>query len=267
MKRLVSFSVAAMMAMGMTAGAAYQNTQVVRYTWSSNQQNMSADQIWQQLLDKYGIAGDSKPGCGPNTGSGNTGSNGGNGSNTGSGNTGSNGGNGSNTGSGNTGSNGGNGSNTGSGNTGSNGNSGSDSKPNTGGSTDSSDNTSSQSSFAAQVVSLVNAERAKNGLSALKVDNRVTAAAQTRAGELKSSFSHSRPDGRSCFTALTEAGASYRGAGENIAYGQTSPQAVMNAWMNSSGHRANILSNKYTTIGIGYTMIGGVPYWTQMFTY
>ncbi len=252
MKRLVSFSVAAMMAMGMTAGAAYQNTQVVRYTWSSNQQNMSADQIWQQLLDKYGIAGDSKPGCGPNTGSGNTGSNGGNGSNTGSGNTGSN---------------GGNGSNTGSGNTGSNGNSGSDSKPNTGGSTDSSDNTSSQSSFAAQVVSLVNAERAKNGLSALKVDNRVTAAAQTRAGELKSSFSHSRPDGRSCFTALTEAGASYRGAGENIAYGQTSPQAVMNAWMNSSGHRANILSNKYTTIGVGYTMIGGVPYWTQMFTY
>ena len=222
MKRLVSFSVAAMMAMGMTAGAAYQNTQVVRYTWSSNQQNMSADQIWQQLLDKYGIAGDSKPGCGPNTGSGNTGSNG---------------------------------------------NSGSDSKPNTGGSTDSSDNTSSQSSFAAQVVSLVNAERAKNGLSALKVDNRVTAAAQTRAGELKSSFSHSRPDGRSCFTALTEAGASYRGAGENIAYGQTSPQAVMNAWMNSSGHRANILSNKYTTIGVGYTMIGGVPYWTQMFTY
>ena len=222
MKRLVSFSVAAMMAMGMTAGAAYQNTQVVRYTWSSNQQNMSADQIWQQLLDKYGIAGDSKPGCGPNTGSGNTGSNG---------------------------------------------NSGSDSKPNTGGSTDSSDNTSSQSSFAAQVVSLVNAERAKNGLSALKVDNRVTAAAQTRVGELKSSFSHSRPDGRSCFTALTEAGASYRGAGENIAYGQTSPQAVMNAWMNSSGHRANILSNKYTTIGVGYTMIGGVPYWTQMFTY
>lgn len=237
MKRLVSFSVAAMMAMGMTAGAAYQNTQVVRHTCSSNQQNMSADQIWQQLLDKYGIAGDSKPGCGPNTGSGNTGSNGGNGSNTGSG------------------------------NTGSNGNSSSDSKPNTGGSTDSSNNTSSQSSFAAQVVSLVNAERAKNGLSALKVDNRVTAAAQTRAGELKRSFSHSRPDGRSCFTALTEAGASYRGAGENIAYGQTSPQAVMNAWMNSSGHRANILSNKYTTIGVGYTMIGGVPYWTQMFTY
>lgn len=237
MKRLVSFSVAAMMAMGMTAGAAYQNTQVVRHTCSSNQQNMSADQIWQQLLDKYGIAGDSKPGCGPNTGSGNTGSNGGNGSNTGSG------------------------------NTGSNGNSSSDSKPNTGGSTDSSNNTSSQSSFAAQVVSLVNAERAKNGLSALKVDNRVTAAAQTRAGELKRSFSHSRPDGRSCFTALTEAGASYRGAGENIAYGQTSPQAVMNAWMNSSGHRANILSNKYTTIGVGYTMVGGVPYWTQMFTY
>lgn len=237
MKRLVSFSVAAMMAMGMTAGAAYQNTQVVRHTCSSNQQNMSADQIWQQLLDKYGIAGDSKPGCGPNTGSGNSGSNGGNGSNTGSG------------------------------NTGSNGNSSSDSKPNTGGSTDSSNNTSSQSSFAAQVVSLVNAERAKNGLSALKVDNRVTAAAQTRAGELKRSFSHSRPDGRSCFTALTEAGASYRGAGENIAYGQTSPQAVMNAWMNSSGHRANILSNKYTTIGVGYTMIGGVPYWTQMFTY
>ena len=126
---------------------------------------------------------------------------------------------------------------------------------------------SSQTSYAAQVVSLVNAERAKYGLSALTMDSSVTAAAQVRAGELYQSFSHTRPDGRSCFTALREAGASYSGAGENIAYGQRSPEAVMQAWMNSSGHRANILSNKYTKIGVGYTVKNGVTYWTQMFTY
>ena len=99
------------------------------------------------------------------------------------------------------------------------------------------------------------------------MDSSVTAAAQVRAGELYRSFSLTRPDGRSCFTALREAGASYSGAGENIAYGQRSPEAVMQAWMNSSGHRANILSNKYTKIGVGYTVKNGVTYWTQMFTY
>lgn len=122
------------------------------------------------------------------------------------------------------------------------------------------------SSYAAQVVSLVNAERAKQGLSALTVSIKVQQAAQTRAGELKSSFSHTRPSGASCFTALTEAGVSYTRAGENIAYGQSSPAAVVQAWMNSSGHRTNILSRDFTTIGVGYTVVNGTAYWSQFFT-
>ena len=86
-----------------------------------------------------------------------------------------------------------------------------------------SQNTAANSSYAAQVVSLVNAERAKQGLPALTVSTAVQQAAQTRAGELQTSFSHTRPSGASCFTALTEAGVSYTRAGENIAYGQSTP--------------------------------------------
>ena len=129
------------------------------------------------------------------------------------------------------------------------------------------DNTGSmQGDFASQVAALVNAERAKYGLSALTVDTKVQRAALVRAKETAQSFSHTRPNGSSFSTALTEAGVSYRTAGENIAYGQTTPQQVMNAWMNSSGHRANILNANYTTIGVGYTVINGTAYWAQLFT-
>ncbi|MCC8083808.1 MAG: CAP domain-containing protein, partial [Clostridium sp.] len=90
--------------------------------------------------------------------------------------------------------------------------------------------------------------------------------AQTRAREIEKSFSHTRPDGSSFNTALTEAGVSFRGAGENIAYGQTTPQQVMEGWMNSSGHRANILNANYTSIGVGHYKNGaGVDYWAQLF--
>ena len=129
------------------------------------------------------------------------------------------------------------------------------------------DNTGSmQGDFASQVAALVNAERAKYGLSALTVDTNVQQAALVRAKETAQSFSHTRPNGSSFSTALTEAGVSYRTAGENIAYGQSTPQQVMNAWMNSSGHRANILNANYTTIGVGYTVINGTAYWAQLFT-
>ena len=129
------------------------------------------------------------------------------------------------------------------------------------------DNTGSmQGDFASRVAALVNAERAKYGLSALTVDTKVQQAALVRAKETAQSFSHTRPNGSSFSTALTEAGVSYRTAGENIAYGQTTPQQVMNAWMNSSGHRANILNANYTTIGVGYTVINGTAYWAQLFT-
>ncbi len=129
------------------------------------------------------------------------------------------------------------------------------------------DNNTSLSSFASQVVELVNAERAKAGLSKVSVNAKVQQAATVRAKEQAQSFSHTRPNGSSCFTALTEAGVNYRGAGENIAYGQRTPQEVMAAWMNSEGHRANILNAKFTSIGVGYTVINGTPYWAQMFTY
>lgn len=122
------------------------------------------------------------------------------------------------------------------------------------------------SAYASEVVRLVNEARAAQGLPALKADAGVSAAAQVRASELRTLFSHTRPNGTSCFTALKEGGVSYRSAGENIAYGQQTPAAVMQAWMNSAGHRANILSKNYTTIGVGYTVVNGVPYWTQFFT-
>lgn len=118
------------------------------------------------------------------------------------------------------------------------------------------------SSYAERVVALVNVERAKAGLSALKIDAAASKAAQVRAEEIRSSFSHTRPSGKSCFTALDEAGVSYHAAGENIAAGQQTPEEVVNAWMNSEGHRKNILSSKFTAIGVGY-LEGN--YWTQLF--
>lgn len=123
-----------------------------------------------------------------------------------------------------------------------------------------------QSSFARQVVNLVNEERAKAGLSELKLNTNAAAAAQIRAQELTSNFSHTRPNGSHFSTALKEAGVSYSSVGENIAYGQTSPEAVMNQWMNSSGHRANILNPDFAEIGVGhYQTASGVHYWTQLF--
>lgn len=116
-----------------------------------------------------------------------------------------------------------------------------------------------------RIVELVNEERAKAGLNALKLDTAASRAASVRAKEIVSSFSHTRPDGRSFTTALAEQGVNYRMAGENIAWGQRSPEQVMEGWMNSPGHRANILRESFTHIGVGYHQEGGVNYWTQLF--
>lgn len=120
-----------------------------------------------------------------------------------------------------------------------------------------------EEAFLTEVIRLVNVERAKQGLSALKTNNAITKAAQIRADELLQLFDHTRPDGRSCFTALGEAGVSYRAAGENIAMGYPTPEAVVNGWMNSPGHRANILNRSFTTIGVGYNSQRNC--WVQMF--
>lgn len=123
-------------------------------------------------------------------------------------------------------------------------------------------------SYAEQVVELVNEERAKMGLSPMELDTEIASAALIRANEIKTSFSHTRPDGRKFSTVLTDNGIRFYGAGENIAWGQRSPEQVMNAWMNSDGHRANILNAKYTKIGVShYQDAKGTNYWVQLFTY
>lgn len=123
-------------------------------------------------------------------------------------------------------------------------------------------------SYAEQVVKLVNVERAKAGLPALTMQTDITSAANVRAKEIKQSFSHTRPNGSSFNSVLKEQGVSYRGAGENIAYGQKTPEQVMEGWMNSSGHRANILNANFKNIGVGYYQDErGVNYWVQLFTY
>ncbi|HWT75491.1 MAG TPA: CAP domain-containing protein [Mobilitalea sp.] len=122
------------------------------------------------------------------------------------------------------------------------------------------------SSYSNQVLQLVNQERAKAGLTPFTTTSALSAAGNKRAQEIKQSFSHTRPDGSSCFTVLGQYGISYTTAGENIAYGQKTPQEVVTGWMNSPGHRANILNPNFHKIGIGVYQSNGVYYWTQEFT-
>lgn len=122
------------------------------------------------------------------------------------------------------------------------------------------------SSYANQVLQLINQERAKAGLSALTTNSTLKAAADVRAQEIVQSFSHTRPNGSSFSSVLQEHGISYRAAGENIAYGQRTPQEVVTAWMNSPGHRANILNTNFGKVGIGVYQKNGVVYWSQEFT-
>ncbi len=119
--------------------------------------------------------------------------------------------------------------------------------------------------YAEQVAVLVNKERNAYGLQPVKVSPKLSEAANIRASELKENFSHTRPNGTSCFTAMSELEIQYRAAAENIAYGQKNPESVMNAWLNSSGHRANILNEKMEYIGVGVVYRDGVYYWSQFF--
>ena len=117
----------------------------------------------------------------------------------------------------------------------------------------------------AEVVRLVNAIRSENGLRPLTVNWELSRVARYKSEDMSSRgyFSHNSPTYGSPFQMMQSFGLSYRTAGENIAYGQRTPAAVVDAWMNSSGHRANILSSAYTQIGVGYCASGS--YWTQMF--
>lgn len=133
--------------------------------------------------------------------------------------------------------------------------------------TDDADALPGVSAYAQEVVRLVNIERADAGLAPLTMDATLSAAAQVRAQEIDESFSHTRPDGSSCFTVLKDFGITYRACGENIAKGSPTPERVVEGWMNSAGHRANILSANFTTIGVGvFADAAGTLHWAQLFT-
>ena len=124
---------------------------------------------------------------------------------------------------------------------------------------------SSVTAFENEVIRLVNEIRVQNGLQALSADWELSRVARYKSQDMVDNryFSHTSPTYGTPFQMIRAFGLSYRSAGENIAYGYAAPQAVVNAWMNSSGHRANILNASYTRIGVGYVSAG--HYWTQMF--
>lgn len=119
--------------------------------------------------------------------------------------------------------------------------------------------------YANQVIVLVNRERAAYGLYPLYGSAIMQTAAAERAEECTELFDHTRPDGSSCFSVLSDYGISYTSAGENIAMGYESPEAVVSGWMHSDGHRANILNENYQYIGVGVAD-SGTRCWTQIFT-
>ncbi len=119
--------------------------------------------------------------------------------------------------------------------------------------------------YEAEVIRLVNAERAKAGLSPLTSNWELSRIARYKSQDMRDNnyFSHTSPTYGSPSTMIRSFGLHFRASGENIAMGYTTPAAVVAGWMNSSGHRANILSASYTQIGVGYVAAGN--YWTQMF--
>lgn len=124
---------------------------------------------------------------------------------------------------------------------------------------------SAASAYEREVIRLVNEERAKNGLSPLTEDAALTRTARMKSQDMRDNryFDHNSPTYGTPFDLMRAQGVTYRTAGENIAMGYATPEAVVRAWMNSSGHRANILNASYTRIGVGYVAEGS--YWTQHF--
>lgn len=125
------------------------------------------------------------------------------------------------------------------------------------------------SAIEAEVVRLVNIERQKEGLQPLVASTELSNVARKKSEDMaqKNYFSHTSPTYGSPFDMMKSFGISYRTAGENIAKGQLTAQSVVNAWMNSSGHRANIMNPSFNKIGVGhFKSSNGTNYWTQMFT-
>jgi uncharacterized YkwD family protein len=125
--------------------------------------------------------------------------------------------------------------------------------------------TAAVSAYEQKVAELTNQERTKNGLKPLALDTELSKVAREKSRDMQSKnyFSHTSPTYGSPFDMMKKFGITYRSAGENIAMGQPTPEAVVKAWMNSDGHRKNILSPNFTHIGVGHVASGN--YWTQMF--
>ena len=123
-------------------------------------------------------------------------------------------------------------------------------------------------SIESEVLRLVNVERSKAGLAPLKMSSELSNVARKKSQDMadKNYFDHNSPTYGSPFDMMKQFGIKYTAAGENIAKGHNSAEAVMNGWMNSAGHKANILSSKFGTLGVGYVNKNGTTYWTQMFT-
>lgn len=125
-------------------------------------------------------------------------------------------------------------------------------------------------SFVKDLLTLINQERTNAGLTALELDPTLCSVTQLRAEECVTNFGHTRPNGSSYKTAVSDAGIAYSHVGENLASGQASPEEVMDTWMVSGGHRDNILNESYTKIGIGIAANSGNQYggysWTLLFT-
>jgi len=122
--------------------------------------------------------------------------------------------------------------------------------------------------YETEVIRLTNLERTKRGLPALTTNWQLSRVARYKSQDMinKNYFSHNSPTYGSPFTMMQSFGLKFSAGGENIAYGQRTPQEVVNAWMNSPGHRANILSTAYTQIGVGAAKkSNGTLYWTQQF--
>ncbi|MEV8514829.1 CAP domain-containing protein [Dactylosporangium sp. NPDC051484] len=123
------------------------------------------------------------------------------------------------------------------------------------------------SAYEAKVLTIVNAERAKAGCQPLAYNAKLRAAAYKHSADMaaRDYFSHDTPEGVSFATRITNEGYRWSNAAENIAKGQSTPEDVMNAWMNSAGHRANILNCKLKDLGVGLAYQGKSPIWTQDF--
>lgn len=119
--------------------------------------------------------------------------------------------------------------------------------------------------YAKEVLDLINEERAKVGAAPLAANDTLNEVAKVRAKEISTYFSHTRPDGSSCFSAIEGLNIRWKALGENIAGGIKEPDRVMNAWMHSEGHRANILNDTFEIVGIACYNYNGSYYWVQYF--